>query len=431
MPLRCPGAAGETERDGTVRLWTVDGKPAAEPFKGHVGLVRSAAFSPGGTHIVSAGEDGSVRLWNIASRSQTPISSCAAPLGLGFGEKKLFWIGCPDRVRIQSTLFRALGELFLSAEGVVAAVFDEGVYIPNDRMQPFRAVTGDNEIVWQRHAVTELPIERVRQVLFDDWTMQERVIETLGQAHKFISETYAALSWWWQAAFWPALGWLAVVVVAIIIWVFAPHRLASWAMPPVGSPGLPPWKGLAGAVLLFGWLGTTRRPLKAWLRRHRKALLEQAFAGRVPVAEREKFCDLSYGPEIARFAEAADAGKDLRVWISGVGGSGKSALAYRMVRVAMAAKWSAPLPVLVDEDWTGALVDHVGRQLTIGDRRPMAKMVEVLGARGSLCLLVDQLRRRPNIIASDMCHFPIVMATLVRATYSRTCRERWPGQAVP
>ena len=45
--------------------------------------------------------------------------------------------------------------------------------------------------------------------------------------------------------------------------------------------------------------------------------------------------------------------------------------------------------------------------------------------------LTEGLRRRPNIIASDMCHFPIVMARLVRATYSRTCRERWPGQAVP
>ena len=31
--------------DGTVRLWMLDGKPAAEPFKGHDGPVRSVAFS--------------------------------------------------------------------------------------------------------------------------------------------------------------------------------------------------------------------------------------------------------------------------------------------------------------------------------------------------------------------------------------------------
>src|SRR3954447_4347189 len=32
----------------------------------------------------------------------------------------------------------------------------------------------------------------------------------------------------------------------------------------------------------------------------------------------------------------------------------------------------------------------------------------------------------------DGCErFPIVMARLVRATYTRTCRDRWPGQAGP
>jgi hypothetical protein len=29
-----------------VRLWTLDGKAAAEPFKGHDGMVTSVAFEP-------------------------------------------------------------------------------------------------------------------------------------------------------------------------------------------------------------------------------------------------------------------------------------------------------------------------------------------------------------------------------------------------
>jgi WD40 repeat protein len=35
--------------DGTVRLWTLDGKEVAVPFKGHQDIVNSVAFSPDGT----------------------------------------------------------------------------------------------------------------------------------------------------------------------------------------------------------------------------------------------------------------------------------------------------------------------------------------------------------------------------------------------
>ncbi|MGG5890120.1 TIR domain-containing protein [Falsiroseomonas sp. HC035] len=59
-------------RDGTVRLWQADGSGALLILRGHVGSVRAASFSPDGTRVVSAGYDGTVRLWR-ADGSGEPL----------------------------------------------------------------------------------------------------------------------------------------------------------------------------------------------------------------------------------------------------------------------------------------------------------------------------------------------------------------------
>jgi WD40 repeat protein/tetratricopeptide (TPR) repeat protein len=62
--------------DRTARLWDAEtGKQIGAPFVGHKGAVESAAFSPDGKRILTASDDKSVRLWDGETHQQigTPL----------------------------------------------------------------------------------------------------------------------------------------------------------------------------------------------------------------------------------------------------------------------------------------------------------------------------------------------------------------------
>jgi hypothetical protein len=66
FPGNTIASAGE---DGTVQLWNLSGKPIGQPFKGHEKDVKSVAFSPDGQLILSGSDDGTVRLWDRSGKA--------------------------------------------------------------------------------------------------------------------------------------------------------------------------------------------------------------------------------------------------------------------------------------------------------------------------------------------------------------------------
>jgi WD40 repeat protein/tetratricopeptide (TPR) repeat protein len=69
---------------GEIKIWDVASGQEVRTLRGHGAGVNGVAFSPDGSHLVSAGDDHSVKIWSVASGQETSSFRAVLPQGVAW-----------------------------------------------------------------------------------------------------------------------------------------------------------------------------------------------------------------------------------------------------------------------------------------------------------------------------------------------------------
>ena len=390
---------------GIVRFWnTHDLSPYMEPIQVSSYGGAKIAFSPDSEYFVSGSIGGLVELWRLGKgKVVDPVSTCSVR-NIEWLAKSTIAVYCDDRILLFDDKLEHRGNLYLDDDGILAVALRHGVYampsILKDSVLTFRDAVNQG-------TTKLIDVETMRRVLFNEFDLAAYIVSRTRILGHYIREIHVALGGF-AIPVWLILLWALNSITAGLLWIFLPSQLAWWSMPRAGAfrlstESLPVWNYIAGMLLAYRFLGHTQRPLTKWLQKNSKLLHLECFGNRSAVKERDRYLAID-GDQCAKdFLVSVIEGDRGLLWIDGVGGSGKSALAMHILNYTWNSGAKSPLPVLVSEDWTGSLVAQVRQQLRhpSWDRGPTVSMTRALGALGLVCPLVDSLSERDEDAALE------------------------------
>ena len=307
-------------------------------------------------------------------------------------------IKCGSRAGLFDLELNYRGGVFLTQDGVVATLDDQGVFTSKRELKDlFVAYDGTIGRVTPNRIAT---VSTMREVLFaerDWWALLKHHGQNIYDFYIRPQDELKGL----VNSIRIATPLVLLSLIAAAMWLICPACLAWWSMPrgvpdPQKRKVILRMKYIGHTILLFGWLARTSRPLKSWFKKNRTELERHCFMCLRQVQERERYCPIDPDDTIAFFSNSVREKERGLVWIYGVGGSGKSSLAMFILREVTIGKSKHPVPVLVDEDWDGSLAAQVATQLRMSTwkKGPDEGIIKKLGALGLICPLVDSLSER-------------------------------------